>query len=291
MATQCRVAPSLGELEGHPNDVWGTEPYKSRKEPTVFFGLYDLRDYIALARHKGKAWILWAGGDLRNLTNGFMLNDGKLRQISKLAKKIPSKYPSTLLRGILSKADHYVENIYEAEILSDFGFESTVCPSFMGDIDNYRISYKQSYNKPKVYVSTGKGRQKEYGFDTVERVADMVPVEFHLYGDDWKTKHDNVIVHGRISKEEMNEQIKGMQCGLRINQWDGFSEILAKSVLWGQWPISRLEYPKIAQYHNDSHLIERLKSIRYEKKPNYKAKEFYCGIINKYPWKGDSYAH
>ena len=64
MESYCRWAPSLGELEDTAENVWGTKPYiwtEHRKKSCVFFGLYDLRDYLALWMHEGKAWVLWAG--------------------------------------------------------------------------------------------------------------------------------------------------------------------------------------------------------------------------------------
>ena len=82
--TQCKWAVSLGELEGTHQKAWGTTEYKSRSEPTVFMGMYDLRDYIALWRHKGKAWVLWCGSDIRSLRANFVFNDGKLKWLSYL---------------------------------------------------------------------------------------------------------------------------------------------------------------------------------------------------------------
>src|SRR3990167_7697782 len=85
----CRWAPSLGALESDALSVWGTPLYeylKHKREQAVFFGLYDLRCYLALWRHKGKACVLWAGSDILNLKNGFVFNDGKLKLFSKLLR-------------------------------------------------------------------------------------------------------------------------------------------------------------------------------------------------------------
>ena len=68
-------------------------------------------------------------------------------------------------------------------------------------------------------------------------------IKFYLYGNTvpWKAPK-NVIVRGRLTQKEMDEEIKTMTGALRMVQFEGFSEILAKSILWGQKPISVIEY-------------------------------------------------
>src|SRR3990167_75516 len=142
----CRVAPSLGVLEGTHREAWGTEDYKWWRDwnkPTVFFGLYDLRDYIIFTLHKGKKWILWAGSDLVNLSSGFVLNDGKLKFFSILLKKISYiklfrplfLWISFKFVDTLRQAEHYVENDWEALEIGRFDIECKVVPSFLGDVD------------------------------------------------------------------------------------------------------------------------------------------------------------
>ena len=55
---QCRYAPSLGALEGTPEEVWGTKDYENQDDPTVFFGLYSLSDFFVLLKHRGKKKIV-----------------------------------------------------------------------------------------------------------------------------------------------------------------------------------------------------------------------------------------
>jgi hypothetical protein len=280
--SQCHWAKSLGELEATHQEAWGTTDYESRHFPTVFFGLYDLRDYLALSVHKGKCWVLWAGGDIENLIHGFTLNDGKLKWLGKF---LPLNW---WLKGMLRKAEHWVEDEDEAEKLKMFlpSKKINICPSFLGKIDYWSDPIREYYHKqkPDVYVSCGKDRQWEYGFDTVERIAGKCNVVFHLYGDDWMTGHDNVIVHGRVSKEQFNKDIRHYQCGLRLNEHDGFSEITAKSVLMGQYPITRLRFEMIPQYNNDRELIEYLNSLRGCTQPNRKGRKYYLETLNRYPW-------
>lgn len=268
---QCRWAPSLGKLEGTHQEAWGTGEYESRYEQTVFFGMYDLRDYIALWRHKGPKWILWAGSDIRNLLRGFVLNDGKLRYISAFGG-------NRWIYKTLEHAEHWVENYVERDALRAVGIEARVCPSFMGKISDFEITYKPSEN-PKVYLCSPEGRQIEYGFDVVERIASALPsYSFHLYGSKWKTKYQNVFVHGRVSKDQMNKEIKDMQVGLRLNAFEGFSEIIAKAILMGQIPVSRIEYPGIPKCETDNEIMNR---IEY---PNFTERDWYIENLNSYPW-------
>lgn len=279
----CRYAPSLGALEGTPEQVWGTKPYIwrfNRKEPCVFFGLYDLRDYLALAVHQGKTWVLWAGSDIRNLSNGFLLNDGKLRTLSILTR---GRFHSVVWK-ILQKAEHWVENEVEKEALEKLGVKVTgVCPSWMGPI-GHKIAYKPSL-RPNVYVSASEGRQEEYGFGIVERIAPYLPkFKFHLYGASWETKCPNVIVHGRVPKSVMNEEIKGYQIGLRLNDFDGFSEVLAKAVLQGQYAVGRVKHPLIPSFGSEIELVTTLNRLGKAKRPNLEAREWYVKNLNNYPW-------
>lgn len=288
--TYCRWAPSLGDLEGSYSshikvygheEVWGTKPYQfsyNGGDPTVFFGMYDLRDYLALWRHWGKAWVLWTGSDLNNLVNGFVFNDGKLKWLSMLFRGVGWVLP------ILRKAEHYVENEDEANKLKRFGITAKIVPSFMGNVNDFPVSYVWK-ERPDVYVSGHPDREKEYGFAYVEEIAKQVPeCTFHLYGADWKSDLPNVVCHGSVPKEQFNKDIKGYQCGLRLNRSDGFSEITAKSVLMGQWPITYLYYPEIDRFTNTDELVALLKQLKYKLEPNYNGRAWYLLALNQYPW-------
>lgn len=281
----CRIAPSLGELEADHTEVWGTFEYTSNdlNQPTCFFGLYDLRDYLALRRHRGKKWILWAGSDLENLRHGFIFNDGKLRLLSKIFRGIFR----TWLIKVLRTADHYVEDEDEAMKLMAFGIESKIVPSFLGKIEDFPVHYHRPLDRPQVYISGHPGREDEYGFEIVRRVADRVRTcDFHIYGSmpSWNSHPVNITLHGKVPKEQFNSEIQNYHCGLRLNASDGFSEITAKSVLMGQYPITRLEYPLIPNFENEDELVSLLSSITEMRKPNHRARTYYLEALNKYPW-------
>lgn len=271
---QCRVAPSLGELEGTHQEAWGTKPYLDEYQPTVFFGIYGLPDFFTLWRHKGPKYILWAGSDITHFGNGYWLDqEGRIRL-----------EPEALAEWINENCENYVENGVEHEALLVHGIESKIVPSFMGNVKEYDISYTPN-ERPQVYLSVSGNNFREYGWEQIEQIADKCEVDFHLFGsDEWKTKHSNVFVRGRVPKEVMNEEIKNMQCGLRLNEFDGFSEILAKSILWGQHPISRIGYPYIDSFTTNDELVKLLNGLKDKREPNLKARDYYLTNLNTYPW-------
>lgn len=269
---QCRWSPTLGALEDTHQNVWGTMEYAWDDQPTVFFGVYGFPDFYALWRHRRHRAILWAGTDILHFIDGYLLEKGNPIE------------PMSLARWINNNCESWVENQAEKAVLESYGIFSKVCPSYLGDV-NLPISYEWS-ERPKVYLSVSGNEFNKYGWDVVEKIAHKVDVEFYLYGNTkkWISKHKNVVVRGRIPKEEMNKEISKMQCGLRPLAFDGFSEILAKSVLWGQYPISLIPYPHITKYLTNGQLISKLKQLKHKKEPNIEAAEYYRRTINKYPW-------
>lgn len=271
---QCRYAPSLGALEDTPENVWGTLPYTNDTDPTVFFGLYGLPDFISLWRHKGRKAILWAGSDIKHFRGGYWLDTEGHMRID----------PKSLARWIDANCESYVENYEEQYQLAQEGIRSKVVPSFLGKIDDYDVEFVPGNH---VYLSANEGRQIEYGFGLVEdTLAERLPgICFHLYGASWETKHPNVIVHGRVPKEQMNEEIKKMQCGLRPLAHDGFSEVTAKSILWGQYPITNIHTPMIDSYEGDiERLVWLLNKIPSRTIHNNGARDYYLLNLNNYPW-------
>ena len=275
----CRTAPSLGALERTPEEAWGTpiyDPEKHINEPTVFFGLYGFPDFFSLWRHRGQKAILFAGSDIVHFNNGYFLDAvGNIRI-----------QPRELAKWINENCESWVENEEEKRILLMSGIESQVCASFLGDIQKYDISFLLA-ERPQVYASVSGENFESYGWYLIDKIADSVPeVDFHLFGALIDIKRENVFVRGRVPKEQMNEEIKDMQCGLRLNPMDGFSEITAKSVLWGQYPIvrARFNYPYLDSFETEQELIGCLKNLRKKKEPNFEARKWYWENLNLYPW-------
>lgn len=249
MQWQCRTAPSLGNgFAGTPNKVWGTKDYKDVNKPTVFFGLYGLPDFFTLWRHNGKKAILWAGSDIRHFVNGYWLEDGGKIRIK----------PKPLAKWINKNCENWVENEAEYKMLKKYGIISKICPSFLGDVNKFK---PQKISKELRYYSSVSGNDfKLYGWDKINKIAKKNPhIKYYLYGNtkEWKAPK-NVIVRGRMSQKEMDNEIKSMTGAIRLVKFEGFSEIVCKAYLWGQEVISEILYS-------------------YTRKSLLK-------IINKYPW-------
>lgn len=275
MRWQCRTAPSLGALEGTDDKVWGTKPYLDEYQSTCFFGLYGLPDFFKLWRHQGPKAILWAGTDIKHFGNGYWLDEEGRTRLE----------PMPLAEWINEHCDNYVENGVEHEALMVHGIESKIVPSFMGNVKDYEVCY-QPAQRPSVYLSVSGDNFAMYGWEQVEIIADKCDVDFHLYGNTtpWESKHSNVFVHGRVPKEQMNEEIKGMQAALRTLEFDGCSEIIVKSVLWGQHPISRIAYPNVDTFTTNDELIKLLNDLGSKTEPNTQAREWFLDNLNRFPW-------
>lgn len=246
------MAPSLGALEDTPENIWGTKPYNPETDldkPCVFFGLYGLPDFYALWRHRGKKWILWAGSDITHFNSGYWLDDVGIIRLERWG----------MGEWINNNCESWVENEIEKTALWSAGIWSYVCPSFLGDVKNYPL--QKIAPQTRYYTSVSGDNFRLYGWEEIESLAVKNPdSEYHLYGAEWFTNTPNIIVHGKVTREEMNEQTRTMTGALRLTKFDGFSEILAKSYLWGQKPISPyIPYP-------------------------YKNREDLLDILNKFPW-------
>lgn len=266
---QIRIAPSLGDgFAGTPQEVWGTKNYKNDEDPTVFFGLYGLPDFYALWRHKGPKYILWAGSDITHFKYGYYLDEKGLIRLN----------PEPLAKWIRENCESYVENEVEYQELRKFGIDSKIVLSFLGDVNQFNVEYKPQ-KKHKFYTSVSGDDFDLYGWDEIEELADEYPdVEFHLYGNKtpWYTDRKNIFVNGRVPQSQMDREIKEMTGALRLTKHDGFSEILAKSILWGQWPVSpHIDYPYMSTTIHQS---------LNKKDPNVWGRNHYLEVINKYPW-------
>lgn len=264
-----RISPTLGEgFAGTPYDVWGVEKYNPAtdlNEPTVFMGVYGLPDLYSVWKHKGKKYILWCGSDIRHFTQGYWLD----------SKGYTRANPDRLAGWIQTQCESYVENTVERDALLRYGITAKVIPSFLGNVNKYKLSYKYS-TKPKVYTSVSGDDFDLYGWHEIGNLAKNNPhVTFYLYGNqkEWYSNLKNIIVRGRVSQETFDEETSKMQGALRLTRFDGFSELLAKSILWGQYPISpHIDYPYM------------MKDFKFKKTPNIKGRNYYRKVLNKYPW-------
>lgn len=269
----CRWAPSLGKLEDTAENIWGTPEYEGDLDSDcVFFGLYGFPDFYALWRHKGKKWILWTGSDIRHFKEGYWLDDNES------GARI---FPIPLADWINRNCESWVENQVEYDALKKLGIESQICPSFLGDTAKFQLNYQWS-EKPKVYISVSSDNFGLYGWDKISDIANKNPeIEIHCYGNvnnpNIPAIYHNVIIHGRIPKEQMNKEIKNMQGALRLTNFEGFSEIIAKSILMGQYPISLIPYPHMLS-------VDEIGTLKDKKEPNIIGRSYYLQTLNRFPW-------
>lgn len=265
-----RVSSSVIGFKDRAIKTWGLEEWEGwldNNATVVFFGLYIKHDYDAFLRHKGKKIVFWCGSDILNLLGNY-----DMRRIIKL-------FP---------EAEHYCENEVEAEELRSVGLNPIIIPSYLDDV-NLPITFKPS-ETPHIFSCGHDKREEEYGAGVIERIADKVPyATFHIYGINkdssfFTKEHKNIIYHGKVPESQFKEEISHYQAGLRTNDHDGFSEVIARSVLSGGYPLSKIKYDKIWNYQTDEELITLIEKLKLVKEPNTEGREHYQKILNKFPW-------
>lgn len=215
---------------------------------TIFFGMYHPGDYVRLLLHRGRRTVFWCGSDILNLKQRL--------------------YWLPIIRSI--DAEHICENAVEFAMLSTMGIYATILPSLFESPENIEVCYKQS-DTPHVYLCVHPGREEEYGINFLEKFVFLVPeVIFHIYGTEG-ISHENIVYHGIVPNWQFNLEIKEYQAALRLNEFDGFSEVLAKSVLMGQYPISYIPYPHIDCARTIGEFKDLLCQLNQKIKPNLEA--------------------
>lgn len=212
-------------------------------KPTVFFGMYHPLDYAKFILHRGEKTVFWCGADILNLAKS---------PWQQVLRYVPAR--------------HVCENEIERAKLLELGIYASIKPQFFDDFPK-EISFKAT-RKPHVYLTMHEGREKEYGLDWILSAAQELPeITFHVYGilgEDTK----NVRYHGRVENRQFNEEIKEYQASIRLNRFDGFSEITAKSILLGQYPITRIHYGGITCVPSLRGLVNALRMLKTRRKPN-----------------------
>ena len=221
--------------------------------PVLFVGLYHWVDYMRFILHRGEKRVFWCGSDIRNLFT------------SKFFRRIGNE-----------KAEHYCENEVEQKALMALGIYAYVTPMIFAE-PNETITYQWA-KRPHVFMSAHVGREREYGIGIIENIYKRVPeVTFHIYGIDGAS-HDNIIYHGHVPEDTFKKEIQDYQAAIRLNVFDGFSEVLAQSILHGQYPISFISYPHITNAKSLNHFVKELKDLKNKKEPNLDGREYW---INK----------
>lgn len=224
----------------------------------IFYGSYHYWDYLKVLLHRGKRTIFWCGSDILNLA------------ISPFGQWVMTHV----------KADHVCENAIEQVTLSRMGIQARIQPAlFDSEALRLPVSYQQS-DTPHVFL-TSHPNSDAYGVGIVESIYQKVPeVTFHIYGISGHS-HDNVVYHGWVPSKVFDFEIARYQAALRLNDFDGFSESLAKSVLMGQWPISKIFYPHIDYAPNNEILISLLKDLKNKTEDNLDGRIYWTNELSK----------
>jgi len=257
------ISSSVSNFSQRLYEAWGLREYEPLSgdayRPVVFFGMYHLIDYTKFFLNRSDKSVLWLGSDIIQL-----------------------RFPFTLLFKHI-RASHYCENKVEQTALKRKGIKAVIRPIFCERPDRYPISYKYSPNA-HIYTTMHDNRENEYGLVSIKKLAQIFKTYiFHIYGVKGQN-NQNIIFHGNISEKQFDNEIKNYQCALRLNKFDGFADITAKSVLMGQYPITMIKYPHIWKADNLAQVIKFLDKLRKMKEPNYKAAEYYRKNLNAFSW-------
>jgi hypothetical protein len=265
-----RVSLSVINFKDKIKKVWKLEEWQGVDDPAkhvLFFGLYTKHDFDAwwYAEPEERS-VFWCGSDILNV-----LNNTEFQRRLKL-------YPNT---------KHYCETKEEYENLKSIGIEAEIIPSFLESEKDFPISFKPSEN-PHIWMCVHPYREVEYGLDVIYRMAKKFPdYTFHIYGTyEWieEEQPKNVLFHGQVPNEQLNKEIKQYQCGFRGNKHEGISEVLGKSILLGQYYISRMKLPEVWYYENEEEVEGYLKKLREMKSWNKSGRRYWKGSFNKFPW-------
>lgn len=218
--------------------------------------MYNPVDYYRFIWHTGQKTIFWAGSDIINL----------------------GKRPGWRYVIANTPARHICENKVEQSALFLMGIHAEIHPCLIDKLDIYP-SFRPA-RRPQVYLVAHPGREEEYGVEEFELAATLVPtVGFHIYGIDG-ISHRNVKYHGKVPSEQFQKEIESYHAAVRLNAFDGFSEILARSILMGQYPISRIEYPNIDYAPDFKALVHFITELKYKYTPNFFNRAYWQMVLS-----------
>jgi hypothetical protein len=206
--------------------------------------MYHLGDYLRLLIHRGPRTVFWCGSDILSLKR-------------------------SMWRFVIPrlKATHYSENGRECFALSELGLAVYRQAMIFADPNKYQVNFQYT-EKPTVYISFHLGREDEYGLWTaLEAMKEIPDVSFKVFY--------------RNTEESYDEQTDGCQIAVRLNAFDGFSEVLAKSALRGQYQISAIPYPHMEHAVDKESLIKAINKLKLMKEPNYEGAAYWREILTK----------
>ena len=266
-----RVSSSIenfkpGLRRKYPN--WKEWNWFVRYEPTVFFGMYHIGDVARLLWHLGKQTVFWCGSDILNM----------------------QKSPVLLFIVQGCNARHVCENEVERKALEEMGIYAEVKPQLF-DVVACQSTQRKWEGRKQVYLSAHNERLLEYGVSQILEVAPRFPdIDFHFYGINLDAVpatiaydcffYTNVFARSRVSHEQFLREITNYHCAVRLNEFDGFSEVLARSALLGQYQISRIPYLHMFTAKDTHDLITSLKMLELVKEPNIKGQTYWLNKLS-----------
>ena len=271
MIKKIQISEGMWKFAKKVMKTWGLKQWKGIKDPdeVLFFGMYSDNDYEVIRHFTGKKSIFWLGSDITQM----LANPDRIRVIK-----------------LFPDIQHYTETEREGNELKSVGLKVIVSPSFLEYVKDFPVCYKPS-ETPHIYLSGHPNREEEYGFDLCKKIAkDLPEFTFHFYGVEGKS-YDNIVYHGWVENEQFNKEIRNYQCGLRPNKHDGCSEIILKSILMGQYPISFLPYEGgVWDFKTESELIVLLRQLQKppaSEEPNLQGRDYWIKKVNDYSWLKD----
>ena len=272
-------------------------PKKDKYENCLFVGLYHSKDFRKFIFHRGKKEVFWCGSDC-------LIN---IHRNSIIPWKLLLRFP---------KARHICENEIEQKALLEIGIKAEIYPSFFDNPEDFPISFEPS-DFPHVFLTCHGGKEPEFaarqsGLDIIEKIASKIPeITFHIYGRKkpfhqvWQDFTDygfsgsskvptgriynleyatnpNVIYHGEVSNEIFNKEIRNYHAAIRLHKLNGFGETIAKSILLGQYPISRIPYPHISYAPDEETFISLLRNLKYKREPN-PNRDYWYNLLKNFP--------
>ncbi len=221
----------------------------------IFVGMYHWLDYARFFWHSFfpvYRKVFWCGGDILNLS-----------------KTTVAQFLFRNMFNIVS-TEHFCENEVERKKLWSMGLHAKVIPMIFDDPNKYKPCFKPC-EIVNIWMCVHEDREEEYGLWYIEKNADMFPKTlFHVFGlNKFKYfENRNVIYHGKLSEEHFDLFIPHYQASIRFNTFDGFSEVTAKSILLGQYPLTAIEYPNIDSFVDEQDIEEFIEKVRKQTKSN-----------------------
>lgn len=240
-------------------------PSLHKNEPVWFFGLYFDSDYHVLQTHQGKKIINWRGADtLRILDRSDRLD---------------------IIKNI--EALHICQASHQKALLEKLGVKSIVRP--MTNTPFYQIHLKPlPSNGSNILVYWRSGDDKYIQAPLFFEIASKCPdTKFHIVGQEdpdrfQKNGMDNILFHGYVSQQTLDELMDACNGTIRPWIWDGNPNIQTKMLLKGRYAAHSCQFEYVTQCATASEYIDWINDLKQVTQPNLKAREWWLSHLNNF---------